>query len=285
MSDFDLSAFAAPDAIEAYDYEVILAALMADVQARFDAAGISYDVGELETDPVKIVLETSAYREVLIRARINDAVRANLLAFAGGADLDHLAAFYDVVRLEGEPDTGLRARTIVAIRGRSTAGPRDWYRTAAFAADPNVADVAVYRPGTGPDITVAILARDNNGVPSAELLATIDAVMQSNSVRAISDRVTTVAATQASADVVADIWLLLDAPAAIFDGLADRLRDAIDAEGGLGFDVTRSWLTAKLHQVGVQKVVLNSPASDLIVADNAAVRINTITLTYKGRDR
>ena len=53
------------------------------------------------------MLETAAARETLLRARINDAAKANLVAFAGGGDLDHLAGFYDVVRLGGEADLAL----------------------------------------------------------------------------------------------------------------------------------------------------------------------------------
>ena len=80
-----------PAVIEELAFETILAELMADAVARFAAAGIDYDVGNLETDPVKIVLEAAAYRETLLRARVNDAARANLLSFAAATDLDHLA--------------------------------------------------------------------------------------------------------------------------------------------------------------------------------------------------
>ena len=282
ITEIDIEALGRPQVIEDLDFEAVLTVMRDDLVARFPAIA---NVIDLESEPARKLMEVFAYRETLLRARVNDAVRANLLAFAGNADLDHLAAFYDVVRLESETDAALRSRTIIAIRGRSTAGPRDWYRTAALASDPRVADVAVYRPGLGPDITVAVLSTDNFGTPDAALLVAVDAAVQNNSVRAISDRITTVAATQTIANVVADIWLLQDAPQETFDGLADRLRAALEAESGLGFDVTRSWLTAKLHQTGVQRVAINEPTADLVVTDQAAVKIDTITLTFKGRDR
>src|SRR5690606_3005832 len=97
-----------PSIIETLDYEAVLAELVADVVARFVDAGVDYDVGNLATDPVKIILEACAYREILLRARINDAAKANLVPFSTGSDLDHLAAFYDVERLEGESDVALR---------------------------------------------------------------------------------------------------------------------------------------------------------------------------------
>lgn len=136
--------------IETLDYEAILAALLADARDRFADAGVDYDVGNLETDPVKIVLEAAAYREVLLRARVNDAAKANLVAFSAGSDLDHLAGFYDVERLPDEADLALRERVILAITGRSTAGPRDWYRSAARRASVRAGDAAVHRVGLGP---------------------------------------------------------------------------------------------------------------------------------------
>ena len=44
----------------------------------------------VESDPAWTILEVAAYRELLLRQRINDASRAVMLAFATGADLEHL---------------------------------------------------------------------------------------------------------------------------------------------------------------------------------------------------
>ncbi|WFP74497.1 baseplate J/gp47 family protein [Mesorhizobium sp. WSM4906] len=266
------------------------AAALAAIKAVFVDLATSYglDVSgiiDLEGEPGNIQLQVGAFREVLYRAAINDGVKANLLAFAAGADLDHLAAFYDVIRLAGETDARLRARTVVAISGRSTAGSEDWYRTAAFRASVRVKDVAAYRVGTGPDIRIAVLATDNFGEPDAALLAAVNDEVQKNSVRVISDRITVLSATSATVNVVADVWLLPTTPITVFDSLETLLRQALSEEGGLGFNVTRSWLIAKLQAPGVQRVSLSSPVADVAVDDGAAVKIGTVTLTYKGRDR
>lgn len=273
-----------PAIIETISAEAIIAEMVADVTARFVAAGISYDVGGLETDPVKIIIEAAAAREVNLRARINDAAKANLVKYATGTDLDNLAAFYDVVRLSGELDPALQRRVIIAISGRSTGGPRDWYRSAAMRASVRVKDAAVYRVGTGPDIRVAVLATDNFGEPDAALLAAVRNVVTADDVRVISDRVEVLAATSTTVNVSADIWLQPDAPQSIFAGLEAALRAALQKDGGLGFNVTPSWLVAQLHQPGVHKVILQTPTSDVAVDANSAVRIGTVALTYKGRD-
>ena len=56
----------------------------------------------LESDPLIKLMEVAAYRELLLRQRINQTAKANLLAFATESDLDHLAAFYGITRKENE---------------------------------------------------------------------------------------------------------------------------------------------------------------------------------------
>src|SRR5690606_10342748 len=94
----DLSRFPAPLAIRGIDYEALLAARKTALVAAYQERGIAYDVERLESDRAIILEETDAYRELLAYAAINDAVRACMVAFAVGSDLDHLAAFYGISR-------------------------------------------------------------------------------------------------------------------------------------------------------------------------------------------
>ena len=93
----DLSKLPAPKIIEELSFETILAAMRADLEGRLPG----WTAAVLESDPANKILEVAAYRELLLRQRINEAIRACLLAFAQGSDLDHLSAFYAVSRLEG----------------------------------------------------------------------------------------------------------------------------------------------------------------------------------------
>jgi phage-related baseplate assembly protein len=285
MAAIDLATFPPPEAIEKLDFEAILAEIMADAQARFDAAGIAYDVGALETDPVKIVAEAAAYRELLLRARINDAVRANLLALARGANLDHLAAFYDAARMPDEPDDRFRLRTQLIIQGRSTGGTEPRYRAVALGASLRVADAAVSRVGTSPLIQVAVVAADNNGVADAGLLALVAAAVQAPAVRMVNDTIQVIAAVTDTIDVSARIWLLPDASGSLVEALVPALRADWAAEGGLGFDLTREWLLSRLMKTGVQRVEIVTPAANIVVPPGRAVALGTIDLTLMGRDR
>ncbi|MDR0580204.1 MAG: baseplate J/gp47 family protein, partial [Campylobacteraceae bacterium] len=59
------------------------------------------DYEELESDPYIAVIEAIAYRELLLRARINDSVLSMLIPYASGSDLDNIVALYGVERLKG----------------------------------------------------------------------------------------------------------------------------------------------------------------------------------------
>ncbi|MEG1798701.1 MAG: baseplate J/gp47 family protein [Synergistaceae bacterium] len=97
----DLSKLPAPNIIEELNYETILAAMRADLEDRLPG----WTAAVLESDPANKILEVAAYRELLLRQRINEAIKACMIAFASGSDLEHLSAFFAVARLEGAAAT------------------------------------------------------------------------------------------------------------------------------------------------------------------------------------
>ncbi|ABS14215.1 baseplate J/gp47 family protein [Brucella anthropi] len=286
----DLTALPPPDVIEELDYEEILRQQIQNFQQYWAVARQKnpalpdYDVQILETDPVMIVLQASAYREFLLRARVNDAARANLVSFALGGDLDQLAAFYDVVRLEGETDEALRSRVVLAIQARSPAGGAYWYAAAAKRADVRIRDVAVYREEFWPIIHIAILSQLNGGIPDEEMLGAVRAIVTSDEVRPLNDTVIVEAAVSTGTDIEANIWLLPSAPNTVMDTLEPALRKAWNAETGIGFDLIPSWIEARLHLSGVQRVQVVKPAQAVIVPPGTAIALGDIKLNFKGRD-
>lgn len=279
MATIDFSSLPAPEIIEPLDFETILGEMIADLQARDP----SY-TEILESDPGVKILEVAAARELILRQRMNDALRATLLRYAAGADLDNLAAFYGVTRLEDETDEAVRTRTIERIMGSSTAGGAAWYRSAALSASPLVKDAAVSSPDPGL-VLVSILSSQGDGTPSSGLLSTVNTAMQSDSVRVITDTLTVAGATINTVPVTAQVYLYPETPIEVFNGLQAGLTAAFTAASGLGWDVTRSWLTAQLHPAGVQRVVLTSPAADVVCSSSQAPALGAITLTMAGRDR
>lgn len=289
----ELSALPSPDILETLDYEAILSQRIAKFKQLWEAVRTSrpelnlpaYDVEMLETDPVIIVLEESAYEELALRARVNDAARANLLAHSTKADLDNLAADHGVTRLTGETDTALRERIVLADQGQSCAGPEEWYKFHARSVSVDIRDVSVYRPGTGPEIEIAILTLSNGGVPTQALLDQVYVHLNQNGIRGFNDVLSVVAAVRQTVNVVAEIWLLPNTPPTVFDGLEAGLREALISEGGIGFDLNTSWIIAKLAVAGIAKVNLVSPEADIVMNDYAAATFGTIALQNKGVSR
>ncbi len=90
----------APEVVEVFDFESIKARKLARVIEIAKSKGIEYVPST--SDDLMTMIEADSYEEQLLRARINNAVKAGLLAYAKGSDLDNLGATrYGVLRLEG----------------------------------------------------------------------------------------------------------------------------------------------------------------------------------------
>lgn len=271
----DLPDLPPPGVVETLDYETILAALTAEFTARWPAF-----TAALESEPAMKLLEVAAWRELILRQRVNDAARANLLAFATVSDLDHLAAFYGVVRLEAEDDQGLRQRVQARIAGWSTGGTAPGYRYHALSAHPGIEDAAVASPEPGL-VIVSLLPRDE--ADDVAVLAAATARLQDDTVRVLTDTLEVRLATALPVAVDARVWLRPDAPEACVNEIGATLRDAFAAERALGWDVTRSWLVARLHRVGVHRVEIDAPAADVTVPPDGYPELTQVTLHLAGR--
>ena len=325
---YNLSSLPDPAIVETVSFQTIFNELRADFSTRFpDFSAL------VESDPAIKLLEVAAYREVVLRARVNDAFKATLLAFAAGGDLDNLAAFYGLTRIAQETDAELKDRTINRIQGSSTAGGAAWYRFQALTANSGVRDARVTSPGAGlvqvallskeienlealgtdentlsaamsalatfygvdtaglkdstaaPLIRAVIDAAGPGGTATPQMLTAVDVVMQDDEVRVITDTVTTTSANVVSVDVVAEVYLYPDSSASVLNGIEAAIRAAIQSEGGLGWDLTLSWLIKNIHVDGVQRVELISPTTNQVADDGTAISIGTFTVTNEGYDR
>lgn len=292
----DLSRLPVPAAVEPLDYEVILAAMLADFIARMEATGQPF-TALVESDPAYKVLEAAAYREMLMRQRVNEAVKAVLLAYAAGTDLDHIAARYDVERLliqaaddttlpptpaVYENDESLRRRVQLAFEGFSTAGPEGAYIFHALGAHPDVLDARAFSPTPGA-VNVAVLSREGDGTASAELLAAVTAILSADDVRPMTDNVTVQAAVITNYTVAATLTTYSGPDSAVVIAAAQAAIEAYAAKNHrLGRDITLSGIYSALHQEGVQNVTLTQPPASIVNAWNQAAFCTGITLTHGG---
>lgn len=303
----DLSKVPVPDIITVPDFETTYNELKAIL------LGLNPDYGEvlaLESDPLAMALQTFAYREMVLQAKINDATRANMLASAKGNDLDGYAAGYNVARLvvqQGEPlarppvpkimedDESLRRRAQMAFDGLNTAGSDDSYVFHALSTDGKVLDADATSPSPC-NMVVTLLSRDGNGTPNNELLVTVRryfgltddgtaAAAQPSKVRPLGDRLSVVAADVHEYAVIAELTILPGPSGSTIQQTAETAVQAYVLDRHkLGYDVTRSGLYAALHQSGVHNVNLISPAADLIMNNTQAAYCSGVTVTVGGVD-
>lgn len=268
MSTVDLSQLPAPQVLESLDFEGVYG----EELQRFRAyMGDKWDA-LLESDPITKLLELGAYRRMQNRARVNDAAKALMLAYARGADLDQLAANVNLQRLVVqaedlnavppiervlEADDALRERVQLVYEGLTTAGPRNSYILHARNASGRVADATAESPAPA-EVVVTVLDLEGTGLAQPELLETVRAHLSDDDLRPVGDRLTVQAAEILPYRVEAVLYKAGTGPEneAILAACKARLQAWVNPRRRLGLEVSRSGVDAQLHIDGVSRVEL-----------------------------
>ena len=301
MATIDLSQLPAPDVVEVLDYETLLAERKATLISLYPAEqqdAVARTLA-LESDPVVKLLQENAYREVILRQRVNEAASAVMVAYALADDLDQLGANNGVTRLTLTPadettipptaavmesDDDFRVRVAAAFEGLSVAGPSGAYEYHAKSADGRVADASAISPSPA-CVTITVLSREGNGVAAADLLAVVDAALNDEDVRPVADRVTVQSAGIVDYAVDAVLYLYPGPEAEPIRAAAEaKLAAFVSAQARLGRDIRKSALYAALHVEGVQRVELAQPAADVVLDKTQAAYCTGWTITVGGSD-
>ncbi|MBL2657984.1 baseplate assembly protein, partial [Klebsiella pneumoniae] len=101
MPTIDLSQLPQPTIIEELDFEEILIEVKAVMVAAYPADQQAAVIAALalESEPLNVLAQALAYREMLLRQRINEGAAACMLSHSTGDDLDNIAANLDTERL------------------------------------------------------------------------------------------------------------------------------------------------------------------------------------------
>lgn len=292
----DFSQLAPPQMIETLDYERILNERKTALIERFaidEQDGIRAILSR-ESEPLTKFVEENAYRELILRNRINATARACLLAYATGDDLDHIAANFDVERLITRPATDkepavyesdevFRLRVQRAFDRLSVAGPEAAYKYHALSADGRVADVTVVSPSPAV-VTITLLQADSEtGAVSPELIDIVTRAVNAESVRPIGDRVTVQGATISNYQVTAKLYIGKDPEAAtVLANATERVRAYVKDNARLGRSIRLSALYACLHIAGVSRVEIISPSADIVLTPSQAGHCTAINITIGG---
>lgn len=284
----DLSQLPAPKMIEPLSYE-------AEYQALVDLwTGKGYNV-PLITDPVAKVFEVLATTVMNQKAALNDACKANLLAYATGSDLDQLGAIYKQPRLLVTPadnttfpatpavyqtDDEYRQALTLSFEGYTNAGSRGAYEYHALQADGSIKDVKINSsPSTG-IIQVVVLTKTGNGVPASPLLTKVDTDLSKDTIRPISDTVNVVGATIVNYTVVAVLYIKDGASSAVVHSNALASINAFVASNHkIGKRLSYLNVASALKVEGVERVSITSPTADIVCTTIQAPYCTGITLT------
>ncbi|WP_421983345.1 baseplate J/gp47 family protein [Roseibium sp.] len=287
----DLASLPAPKVVQELSFETIFNELTASFLTYWNARRAEdptlpeFTTDSLESEPFNALFQAFAYRELLLRGRINEAARANLLAFSDGTDLDHLVAWLDVTRMDGESDERLKERYQLASFGRSAGGPRERYIAVAMGASLDVRDVAVWREGRDPTVNVAVLSTIGNGDATAGLLTTVKSALEQDHVRVVSDNFNVVSAVRKTVDVKVSIRISDQALETVADKVSLNIRNTWVGQDLLGLDLTQAFLVKASLLTGVTDADIVLPANDVEATDNEAIAIGTVTVEIRGRGR
>ncbi|WP_429023145.1 baseplate J/gp47 family protein [Aeromonas allosaccharophila] len=274
MSTITLSQLPQPDVIELLDYETILAERKAYLISLYPAdqqQAITATLA-LESEPITKLLQENAYRELILRQRINDAAVANMLAWAKGSDLDNLVANWKVQRLIIQPgddtatppvpeikedDEALILRALMAWDGLSVAGPTGAYEYFALSADGKVADAKGSSPAPA-EALVTILSTEGDGTADATLIAKVTQALSHEDTRPVADRLRVHSAAIIHYTITAQLHISSQGAEAdvILQAARDQLAAFINPRRRIGVEVPRSAIDATLHVQGVRKVDL-----------------------------
>lgn len=246
-----------PNAIEEIDYDLLKNDIMEHLKETKDI-----DIVFLESDTFMLIVEAFVYREMLLRARINDALRASYLWTATGTDLDAVAALYGVNRLESEDDDRLRERCILSLYAQSTAGSRKSYIFWAKSVSNNIKEVEILKPTPG---VVEIVYHSGN-----DYTTEISNICSGDDVIPLCDTVIVTKATVVDVNIELAVEIF---PSFNIIDIRNTIKEAFgNLSLGIGADLPLSKIYDTAHVEGVYKITTN--AADVIANEREVIQPN-----------
>ena len=251
--------------IEKLNYDEILGAMKLQMPYEF-----------CESDPAAKILEIAAYRELILRDRINNAAKANLLAFATSNDLDYLAEFYGIKRQENktemEVDDAFRLRIKAKIAAFSNAGSKDHYRFHALSASSHVKDALASSDQPG-GVKISILSDSENGTSSKELLEIVKNYINRDDIKMLTDTVEIVGCK------IIPVEIKIELKTSNSFGLStirEKFISKFNATKCLGWSPSISWIIANIFTDDVTHIKVLSPLEDISIANDECVSLKSL---------
>lgn len=291
LTTIDVGALPPPEVIEALDFESALAQTVDDLQTRYPQFS-----AKLESEPVIKQFEAVAWRDTLLRSRVNSAARSVLPAFAQRTDLEAIAARANVVRLatsfdvDGvatayESDSDLLTRYLAAFAAPS-AGSEEAYIYHAATAWPDRYDIRILNHSDGVglepgEVGVYLLAKDGAEV-SNETVSKVFSALGRRSARPLTDVVAVRKAEVVPWQIKAHLTILKGAsPAKVIEARRGAALAFGRSRYHIGGLITLEGANSALWDVNVVNVEMEEPASEVEFGPGIAPYLTGVDLTYE----
>ena len=291
MSSINPAALPAPDVIETLDFETLLQARKDRLLELYPAVA---DVIDNEAEPLNILLQANAYREMVYRQRINDSILAMTLAYAEDADLDYIGndrfKLPRLIVIEAddtttppteavyETDDEYRARLHRSLDTQSVAGPSGAYESLAISAHGNIGDAKATSPSDGV-VEIAVVSRAADGQTLLSERTAVRDACRDDSKRPITDNVVVVQSPVTLIDITATLHVGAGASPEIVRTAAEAAAAPLISERSIGSVLALSRLHALLHVANVLRVDLGDLTNDIDPGTTGTVVVNSITIT------
>lgn len=289
-SPINLIGLPTPNVIEPIAPEAAVTAIRAEIAALFAEDHPIQAALTLESEPINKVIEVLGYRWSLKISEINRKARGLTLAYAIGADLDHVGVTYyrlqrkllqaaDPTSIPPKPaiyesDEAYRYRLALSVEAMTMAGSAGSYEFHALSASPEVFSVTVDSPApTEVDVYLAgqiegdVLDQTNKTVGvSQSAVNTVYEALIADDVRPLTDLVRVHSATAKAYQIQAIVYVKSGiSPQLILANGLTALRDYLTENFKPNNRVAVSKIIGALDVPGVSRIELIQPATDVMV--------------------
>ncbi|NRA86403.1 MAG: baseplate J/gp47 family protein [Rhizobiales bacterium] len=279
----DLNKIPPADIIKAANHEAELLLL----KAKYKEKDPSWNA-DTESDPVFALLSLAAYYKVQGINQINDGAKAVMVATATGADLENLAAIFNLKReiiiaatedvaAVYEDDERLRKRVLLAPEGYSNAGSIGAYIFWALTCN-KVKDAKIMRfdrrdgyqgvAGADPRVSISLIDFKNIEIVELDVINEVSAILNDDEIRPLTDLLFIEFAFKKLFTIDATLKIYAGASADVVKQKSrEQLNEYLDKNYKIGVDITLSGLHAAMTVEGVERVVIISPDADVYVSN------------------
>ena len=279
----DISQLPPPELIDTISFEEIRDQMVEAFRARYPDF-----TADLESEPVIKLIEVFAEYVVFLRQEINDKAQQNLIAFASGNNLTHLAAQFNLERRIITPatqtttavietDASLRRRILTFLDLLTTSGSRQSYEGHALNAHSNIIDARATSPSPG-QVNVYIL--ELNDEENQEVLDAVSASLNEDDIRPLTDTVSVLHSIIEDYDITASLEIGTGPDEqTVLDNATNSVNEYASSQYRIGLPINRSIIISSLRVSGVININLTSPSADLPSDDSKVYRLNELTIT------